>query len=125
MPTPSIPLEAELTLFRSKMSGYKRRRTRRFRCGLATLGRICFPNREDTLDAFVYNLSENGIGLNMSQSLEAGQEIIIRIRVDDQPQPYQLTAHVAHCTQEVDRSWRVGCEFVEAIDPDALEQILG
>ena len=125
MATPSIPLEAELTLFRSKLSGYKRRQSRRFRCGLATLGRICFPDRDDTLDAFVYNLSVNGIGLNMSQSLEPGQEIIIRIRVDDQVQPYQLKAHVAHCTQEVDRSWRIGCEFTDALDPDTLDKILG
>lgn len=121
----SIPLEAELTLFRNQLSGFKRRRSRRFRCGLATLGRIQFPNRDDALDAFVYNLSEHGIGLNMGESLEAGQKITIRIRVADEQQPYQLNAHVAHCTQEVDRSWRVGCEFAEPIASDILDKILG
>lgn len=125
MATPSIPLEAELTLFRNKLSGFKRRRSRRFRCGLATLGRIQFANRGDLLDAFVYNLSENGIGLNMTESLESGQEIMIRIRVASEPEPYQLDAVVVHCTQEVDRSWRVGCEFPNPLSPDVVDKILG
>lgn len=121
----SIPLEGELTLFRSKLSSFKRRRSRRFRCGLATLGRVHFPQREESLDAFVYNLSEHGIGLNMSESLPSGQEIIIRIRVEDEPKPYELKARVMHSTQEVDRTWRVGCEFDDPIHPDHLEKILG
>lgn len=125
MATPSIPLEAEMTLSRNKLSDYKRRRSRRFRCGLATLGRIQFPNRSDILDAFVYNLSENGIGLNMTESLNSGQEIVIRIRVANETQPIQLTAHVMHCTQELDRSWRVGCEFTNPLSPELVDKILG
>jgi hypothetical protein len=123
-PSTSIPLEAELTLFRSKLSGLKRRKSRRFRCHLATIGRVQFPDKDISFDAFVYNLSEGGIGLNMAAPLEAGQEIVIRIRVPGETEPSLLHARVAHATQEVDRSWRIGCEFKTPLDKDMLDKIL-
>lgn len=125
MATQSIPLEGELTLFRDQMVGLKRRQARRFRCGLATLGRVQFPGKDKTADAFVYNLSTSGIGLNMAEPLGSGTIIVIRIRVADEHQPHQFNARVVHSTQEVDRTWRVGCEFGEPLDPDLLEKILG
>lgn len=125
MASTSIPLEGDLTLFRDKLVALKRRQARRFRCGLATLGKVQFPGKDNSADAFVYNLSESGIGLNMSEPLESGKIIIIRIRVSEEPQPYLLNARVVHSTQEVDCTWRVGCEFGEPLGPDLLEKILG
>src|SRR5262245_59049384 len=122
-PAPSIPIEAELTLFRSKLSGFKRRKSRRFRCNLATIGRVQFPDKDHSFDAFVYNLSENGIGLNMPEPLNVGQEIVIRIRVRGQTEPYCFPAKVMHATEELDRTWRIGCEFAESISPDVLDKI--
>src|SRR5262245_60809105 len=123
-PSPSIPIEAELTLFRNKLSGFKRRKSRRFRCNLATIGRVQFPDKDISHDAFVYNLSEGGIGLNMSQPLEDGQEIVVRIRIPGETDPARFPARVVHATQEVDRTWRIGCEFHEAISADVLDKIL-
>lgn len=123
MAAPSIPLEGELTLFRNQLTGFKRRRARRFRCGLATIGKIQFPGKDDSADAFVYNLSETGIGLNMTGPLEDGQEIVIRIRAANMT--YQLNARVVHSTEELDRTWRVGCEFATNLPADDLERILG
>jgi Tfp pilus assembly protein PilZ len=123
-PSPSIPLEAELTLFRNKLSGFKRRKSRRFRCHLATIGRVQFPDKDVSFDAFVYNLSEGGIGLNMPQALEIGQEIFVRIRITGQAEPSRFHARVMHATEEVDRTWRVGCAFTQPIGQEVLDKIL-
>lgn len=123
-PSLAVPLEAELTLFRHQLSAFKRRRDRRFRCNLATIGRVQFADRAGAGDAYVSNLSEGGVGLNMPQPLEIGQAISIRIRVGSESTHVTLQAEVRHATQEVDQTWRIGCVFVEPISPDVLERIL-
>jgi hypothetical protein len=121
---PTIPIEADLTLFRDKLVAFKRRKSRRFRCNLATLGRVHLADRADGCDAFVFNLSESGVGLNMPEPLAVGQEIVIRIRVRGEARPRQYQAKVMHATQEVDRSWRIGCAFKQSITQQELDQIL-
>jgi hypothetical protein len=118
-----IPVEAELTLFRP-MLGKRRRGARRFRCGLATIGKLHFPDSGDTSDACVYNLSETGIGLNMNSSLAVDTEMIIHLRLPTSRESLKLSARVVHATQEVDRSWRVGCVFAEPLTEEVVEAML-
>lgn len=120
----SIPVEAELTLFRPRLSNLKRRGARRFRCGLATIGKLHFPNESTTLEACVYNLSQTGVGLNLAAPLEVGRDLVIQVRVPGSRDSMRVSARVVHCTQEVDRSWRIGCAFAEPISPEVLEALL-
>ena len=53
MVDPVAPAEAEFTLFRNKLFGIKRRTTERYRCALATSGRLYFPGTGDTMVAWV------------------------------------------------------------------------
>jgi hypothetical protein len=119
----TVPIEAELTLFRPKFNKIRRRTAKRYRCALASAGTLVFPATGETMIAWLNNLSVTGIGLNLPRSLDAGQAIIIQVRVEQGP-PVKLPAVVVHSTAEIDGSWRVGCHFDEPISEDALETLL-
>src|SRR3954454_18628749 len=108
----TIPVEAELTLFRPKLNKIRRRNAERYRCALASAGTLSFPGSGETMTAWLNNLSVTGIGLNLPRSLDAGQALLIQVRVENGP-PVRLAAHVVHSTAEVDGTWRVGCAFDE------------
>lgn len=123
MAEPSIPIEAELTLFRPKQS-IRRRAAERYRCGLATAGKLYFPASSTTQNAWVYNLSVSGIGLNLPEPLEAGCDVVIQLRMTGKIEVIRLPARVVHSTPEVDQTWRVGCEFVEPLAVETLDALL-
>ena len=68
----TVPIEAELTLFRSKLNKVRRRTAERYRCALASAGKLFFPGTGETMTAWLNNLSVTGIGLNLPRSLDAG-----------------------------------------------------
>lgn len=119
----TVPIEAELTLFRSKFNKVRRRTAERYRCALASAGKLFFPGTGETMTAWLNNLSVTGIGLNLPRSLDAGQELVIQVRVEGGP-PIKLPARVIHSSSEVDGTWRVGCTFDTQLDDDALEALL-
>jgi hypothetical protein len=119
----TVPIEAELTLFRSKLNKVRRRTAERYRCALASAGKLFFPGTGETMTAWLNNLSVTGIGLNLPRSLDAGQELVIQVRVEGGP-PIKLSARVIHSSFEVDGTWRVGCTFDTQLDHDALEALL-
>jgi hypothetical protein len=124
MAEPSIPVEAELTLFRSKLVGIKRRVSDRYRCALATSGKLYFPATGESTIAWVINLSVGGIGLNLSRTLEDGTELLIQLKVPEGNLVLKVPAHVVHTTPEVDGTYRIGCAFHEPISGDALDSLL-
>jgi len=119
-----IPVEGELTLFRPKKFKIKKRVETRYRSGPATLGKVTFPQNDQVLEAVVHNISRTGIGLNMPFAVEVGQEIAITIRTGLLKPPQRLVGRIVHATEEVDKSWRVGCEFSEPLNEVLLEELL-
>jgi PilZ domain len=119
----TVPIEAELTLFRPKFNKVRRRTAERYRCALATAGTLFFPASGETLTAWLNNLSVAGIGMNLPRCLDAGQALIIQVRIENSP-PVRLAARVVHSTPEVDGTWRVGCAFDEPLSDDLLESLL-
>jgi hypothetical protein len=119
----TVPIEAELTLFRPRLNKVRRRTAERYRCALASVGTLFFPSTGETLTAWLNNLSVTGIGLNLPRSLEAGLDLIIQIRIENGP-PVKLPAQVVHSTAEIDGTWRVGCRFDTPISQDTLESLL-
>jgi hypothetical protein len=120
----NIPtVEAEFTLLKRHFTGIKRRVAQRYRCPLATLGRLSLPDGTHE-DAWAHNLSESGIGLNMSHALEAGTALTIRLKSAGGGGCLNLPARVIHSTAEVDGSFRVGCAFVEKLQADQLDALL-
>jgi hypothetical protein len=119
-----VAIEAEFTLLRKQMQGVKRRKRERFRCPIAAMGKLQFPGRNDRLDVWVINLSKGGIGINLSHPLDTGAEVTICLKSDDQKTLFQKDSRVIHSTQQIDGSWRVGCEFVSEMSDDELDTLL-
>ena len=119
----TVPIEAELTLFRPRFNKVRRRTAERYRCALATAGTLSFPGSGESMTAWLNNLSVTGIGLNLPRSLDAGLALAIQVRIENRT-PVRLSGRVVHSTAEVDGSWRVGCQFDEPISAEMLESLL-
>jgi len=119
-----VAIEAEFTLLRKQIQGIKRRKLERFRCPIAAMGKLHFPNSSERLDVWVINLSKGGIGINLSHPLESGAQVTICLKSDDQKTLFQKNSRVIHSTQQVDGSWRIGCEFDEQMSDDELDTLL-
>jgi hypothetical protein len=120
----TVPIEAELTLFRPKFNKVRRRTAERYRCALASAGKLFFPGSGETLTAWLNNLSVTGIGLNLPRSLEAGLALTIQVRLEGTDSTVKLPAKVVHSTAEVDGTWRVGCHFDAPLTDELLESLL-
>jgi hypothetical protein len=118
-----LPIEADLTLLRAQMP-VKRRQSRRFRCNLATMAKLQISDSPETKVAWAYNLSLGGVGLNSPEPLDLGREVVIHFRVGGKD-VHSLPARVVFCHHELDKSWRVGCEFQGPLSQDMLDLLLG
>ncbi|MBI3407436.1 MAG: PilZ domain-containing protein [Planctomycetes bacterium] len=119
-----IPVEGEFTLLSPKSFGRGLRRARRYRCPLATIGKIRFPDKDDAHEACVLNLSKTGIGLSLPEPLTVGCELALRLRISGEKTQRSFVLRVIHATQEADRSWRIGCAFDEPLSAELLELLL-
>lgn len=118
-----LPPEADLTLFRSQKVS-NRRKSPRFRCNLATMAKVRLPNIAGEKVVWAYNLSQGGVGLNSPHPFEVGLDVGIKFKCDH-VETETIPAKVIFCRQEADGSWRIGCQFAEAISKDALDGLLG
>jgi PilZ domain len=124
MVDPLAPAEAEFTLFRNKLFGIKRRTTERYRCALATSGRLFLPGTGDTMVAWVINLSVGGMGLNLPEKLAEGQALTVHLKAPESKLAVAASARVVHVTAEVDGTWRVGCAFDQPLPAETLDTLL-
>ena len=79
---------------------------------------------ERKIDVWVKNLSKGGIGISLGQPLESGAEVMIFLKSSDQKSCFQKGSRVVHSTQEIDGSWRVGCEFASELTDEELDALL-
>ena len=120
----TVPIEAELTLVRPRYNKARRRTAHRYRCALASSGKVFFPVTAETLRAWFNNLSTTGVGLNLPRALDAGTVLVIQVRVEGSEQALRIGARVIHSSLEVDGTWRVGCNFDEPLTNEMLESLL-
>jgi hypothetical protein len=119
----TIPPEAEFTLLNKNLRENKVRSGVRYRCALATIGQLVFPDGESQ-DAWICNLSRRGIGLNLNQALEPDTTLQIKLKSPVNSKSVKLPAKVIHATPEADGTWRVGCELLEPLTPEMLDELL-
>ena len=121
MPEHLPVMEAEFTLLKKERSENKGvRGAQRYRCRLATLGRLIFGDKFE--HAWVHDLSKLGVGLILSRLLAANTAMVVRLKGDSNC--LELPATVVHSTQQVDGSWRVGCTFDRKLTADELDALL-
>jgi hypothetical protein len=124
MPNQTIPPEAEFTLLKKNLRDNKVRSGVRYRCALATLGHVHFPDSGENQEAWICNLSRRGVGLNLSQALEADTTLIIKLKSSVNNKAIKFPARVIHATPEADGTWRIGCELLEPLTPEMLDELL-
>ena len=100
------------------------RATVRYRCAPATLGRVALPEDHELQHAWVLNLSLTGAGLTVPRPVPAGIDATIHIRSTDGRTHYELPARIAHCTEQPQGDWSLGCEFLKPLSPDDLDHLL-
>lgn len=120
----TIPPEAEFTLLKKDMRENKVRSGVRYRCALATLGQLVFPDSGESHSAWICNLSRRGIGLNLSQALEPDTTLVIKLKSPVNSKAVKVSAKVVHATPEADGTWRIGCELLEPLTPEMLDELL-
>jgi hypothetical protein len=93
-------------------------------CGTITLTKMSLPAAADaTYFAWVHDISESGIGLDMLGRLGIGVEIALELKGSDDTEKICLHAKVIHATQ-VGSLYRLGCRFMVPLRPSVLATIM-
>jgi hypothetical protein len=100
------------------------RATVRYRCAPATIGKVVVEGDHELQHAWVVDLSTTGVGLALPRPVPSGIEATIQIRGTNGTKIYDLTVRVIHCTEQPHRDWAVGCEFVQPLSLDDLDNLL-
>jgi len=101
-----------------------RRATVRYRCALATTGKVYSAEDHEFVRAWIIDLSLRGIGMQLARPLELGRHLVIVIRNNDNTNSMEFSARVVHCHQLPHDEWLIGGEFTIPLTPEELEQFL-
>jgi hypothetical protein len=94
-------------------------------CGTITLTKLSLPAVADvTYFAWVHDISENGIGLDLLGRLGTGVEIVFELKGSGDNEKIRLHAQVIHATP-VGSFYRLGCRFTSPLRPSVLATIVG
>jgi hypothetical protein len=88
------------------------------------VGRVYLAEDVEFQRAWLHNLSATGIGLLMNKPLEHGLFVTIQLKSTNSNRNYSLPGHAIHSTQQTGGSWLVGCQFVEPLTDEDLDELL-
>ena len=95
----------------------------RHTCGTVTLTRLSVSAAADlTYFAWVHDISDSGIGLDVLGKLGAGVEIVFELKGSGDNEKIRLHAQVVHATP-VGAFYRLGCRFTTPLRPAVLATI--
>jgi hypothetical protein len=86
--------------------------------------RLCAGDAREQLDAWILDLSVNGIGLVVDKPVEVGTLLLLELETCPQAAPLTVWANVVHCQPTGDGEYRIGCQFVTPLADDDLEVLL-
>ena len=96
----------------------------RYRCAPATIGKIISTDDHEFQRAWIIDLSLTGLGMQLARALEPGRLIIVTMKDNLGRKIFELPAHVAFCGALPHSEWKVGCEFINRLTPEDLDQLL-
>ena len=105
-------------------SGQNQRATVRYRCPPASAGRVYLAEDVEFQRAWLHNLSATGIGLLLAKPLDHGLFLTIQLKSSNSNKKYSLAAHAIHSTEQATGDWLVGCQFVEPLTDEDLDDLL-
>jgi hypothetical protein len=92
-------------------------------CSTITLTRLHLAAVERTYFAWVHDISEEGVGLEVLAPLGAGVDFAFELKRGEDEQKVRLYARVVHATQ-AGAFYRLGCRFTRPLRPTLLANIL-
>lgn len=97
----------------------------RYRCAPATTGKV-FLGEEDHEYRWVWlvNLSQSGVGFLSGKAIAEGTFISLQIKGPATGVVSHLDARVMHSTRQRDGDFLVGCEFLQPLPLDRLDDLL-
>ena len=101
-----------------------RRASVRYRCAPATSGKVLLGECTEYQSAWVIDLSQGGVGLLMARPLAVHTSLTLKLYGLVSKIAYEIQALVAHNTQQSDGDWLVGCQFVDALTSEQVDDLL-
>jgi hypothetical protein len=92
-------------------------------CGTITLTRMSLAAAERTYFAWVHDISEHGIGLDVLAPLPTGADLIFEMKRGEDAANLRLYARVVHATP-AGTFYRLGCRFTRPLRPRVLASVL-
>jgi hypothetical protein len=93
-------------------------------CGKITLTRLSLSAvSEAAYFAWVHDISDSGIGLDVLGRLGAGVDIVFELKGSGENEKIRLHAQVIHATP-VGKFFRLGCKFTRPLRPAVLATIV-
>lgn len=115
----SLPSQDALKLGRGNQ-----RFTVRYRCAPATPGKLHVAGDHEYQHAWLYNVSHTGIGLILSRPVPRGALVVIQARSHDRRRTFELAANVMHSTMLNQTDWLIGCDLIQELNDEQLDQLL-
>ena len=98
--------------------------TVRYSSAPATSGKVYLPEDLEFQRAWLQDLSATGIGLILSKPLDIGLFVNIQLKSPNSNKAYNIPAHVVHSTMQSGGDWIIGCEFVNRLTNDEVDDLL-
>lgn len=118
----SVPAAAPTPLCDEKELEHRSRP--RYVSGKITLTRLSLAAVNDaTYFAWVHDISDSGIGLDVLGRLGAGVDIVFELKGSSENEKIRLHAQVIHATP-VGKFFRLGCKFTRPLRPAVLATIM-
>lgn len=98
----------------------------RFPCRRVRATRVVVKPTFRTITAVIEDVSVNGALLRCAKPLTPGGRMSINWTFEpDLKYHRNMLARVVHAEEQVDLSWRVGCEFQAPLDEDDVTMLVG
>lgn len=96
----------------------------RYRCALATAGKVYAVNTEEPMRGWVLNLSHSGAGFSTTRPLPPGKKVVFEMKGLSSREKYEIPAQVVHTTQQISGDWLVGLKFDNPMSNEVLDDLL-
>jgi hypothetical protein len=103
---------------------HERRLWERLACTRPIPRRLMLEPNHDLNDAWVVDLSQGGLGLLVSVPLEPGEMLFVELESNLDCAPVGLRARIVHTRSLPEGDWLLGCQFLEPLPEETLEDLL-
>src|SRR5437764_5561207 len=103
---------------------HERRLWERLACCRPIPRRVTLEPNHDLHDGWVVDLSQGGLGLLVTAPLEPGEILVLELESHPDCNPVAVRARVVHTRRLPEGDWLLGCQFLEQMREEDLQNLL-